>query len=189
MVPFKRVAIPCRSRTHAHAAPTAPRARPLPRPGGKETRRWDIFIGRRGGVAKTARGAHPSSVIETSVSLRRIDRACYPHRCDAHRHTVTHQKERHIFSHPPGPPNALDESHKKASAQQAARRTGVLARCQPRRICARAAGGGGSAAHQGPRPLCRPPSRSLAGASWRGTPWPTLPEHIPPSPPHANRRT
>eukprot|EP00312_Isochrysidales_sp_CCMP1244_P004091 CAMPEP_0196689122 /NCGR_PEP_ID=MMETSP1090-20130531/17684_1 /TAXON_ID=37098 /ORGANISM="Isochrysis sp, Strain CCMP1244" /LENGTH=58 /DNA_ID=CAMNT_0042028097 /DNA_START=59 /DNA_END=232 /DNA_ORIENTATION=+ len=23
----------------------------------------------------------------------------------------------------------------------------------------------------------RPPSRSLAGASWRGTSWPTLPEH------------
>ena len=29
----------------------------------------------------------PSNVIGTSVSLRRIDRACYPHRCDAHSDT------------------------------------------------------------------------------------------------------
>ena len=40
----------------------------------------------------------PASVIETSVSLRRIDRACFPLRCDAHSDT----SERHTFSHPPG---------------------------------------------------------------------------------------
>jgi len=40
-------------------------------------------------------------------------------------YTVTHQTT-HILP-PAGPQNALDESHKKPSAQQAARRTGVLA--------------------------------------------------------------
>ena len=40
----------------------------------------------------------PSSVIGTSVSLRRIDRACYQDRCDVHSDT----SERHTFSHPPG---------------------------------------------------------------------------------------
>ena len=43
-------------------------------------------------------------------------------------YTVTHQTT-HILP-PAGAQNALDESHKKPSAQQAARRTGVLARCQ-----------------------------------------------------------
>ena len=43
-------------------------------------------------------------------------------------HTVTLQTT-HILP-PAGTQNALDESHKKASAQQAARRTGVLARCR-----------------------------------------------------------
>ena len=43
-------------------------------------------------------------------------------------YTVTHQTT-HILP-PAGTQNALDESHKKPSAQQAARRTGVLARCQ-----------------------------------------------------------
>ena len=49
-------------------------------------------------------------------------------------HTVTHQTT-HILP-PAGTQNALGESHKKASTQQAARRTGVLARCR-RAHCAR----------------------------------------------------
>ena len=43
-------------------------------------------------------------------------------------YTVTHQTT-HILP-PAGAQNALDESHKKPSAQQAARRTSVLARCR-----------------------------------------------------------
>ena len=43
-------------------------------------------------------------------------------------HTVTHQTT-HILP-PAGTQNALGESHKKASTQQATRRTGVLARCR-----------------------------------------------------------
>ena len=43
-------------------------------------------------------------------------------------YTVTHQTT-HILP-PAGAQNALEESHKKPSAQQAARRTSVLARCQ-----------------------------------------------------------
>ena len=49
-------------------------------------------------------------------------------------HTVTHQTT-HILP-PTGTQNALGESHKKASTQQATRRTGVLARCR-RAHCAR----------------------------------------------------
>ena len=49
-------------------------------------------------------------------------------------HTVTHQTT-HILP-PAGTQNALGESHKKASTQQATRRTGVLARCR-RAHCAR----------------------------------------------------
>ena len=56
-------------------------------------------------------------------------------------YTVTHQTT-HILS-PGGPQNALDKSHTKPPARQAARRTGVLDRCrrakdkpggQPRRV-------------------------------------------------------
>ena len=43
-------------------------------------------------------------------------------------HTVTHQTT-HALP-PAGTQNAVDESHKKASTQQAARRTDVLARCR-----------------------------------------------------------
>ena len=49
-------------------------------------------------------------------------------------YTVTHQTT-HILP-PAGLQNALDESHKKPSAQQAAPRTGELARCR-RAHCAR----------------------------------------------------
>ena len=76
----------------------------------------------------------------TSISLRRIDRACYSIKTDM-TYTVTHQTT-HILS-PGGPQNALDKSHTKPPARQAARRTGVLDRCrrakdkpggQPRRV-------------------------------------------------------
>ena len=73
----------------------------------------------------------PFNVIVTSVSL---DGSTVLVIKTDMTYTVTHQTT-HILP-PAGTQNALGEGHKKASTQQAARRTGVLARCR-RAHCAR----------------------------------------------------